>query len=333
MALLAAATVAALTGLGLVAASGVPNQAGPTAAATAPVATGTPGQPTPYKGAFAGVTVLLLGDSLAAGEGGSNYLNGTDEPHQRCHRSAAGWFAGTAAEITNLGCSRAIIRNLTAPQTDPEYNARPEPAQLEAASGRMTDITLVMLGGNDIRFAEIFNQCVLSDADCTADPAFRSRALSTAEALSDSLAGAYLRVAEHVGGTAVLVPAYPRLFGDATAGCGRISPAEAKFATDLITALNHSVRTGAEAAAETHPAVRFVPATEAAFSGHGACDLDPYVHTVLPTALIGAVQEPSAAQELLHPNAAGYAKLTEALAGWLAANPSVISTAPSSSAP
>lgn len=328
VAILAAATVAALTGLGFAALPDVPNPPGPTTAAPAPGATATPTQPTPPPGSFAGVTVLLLGDSLAAGEGGGNYLNGTDEPHQLCHRSASGWFAGTAAEITNLGCSRAVIRNLTAPQTNPDYNARPEPAQLEAASGRKTDITLVMLGGNDIRFAEIFNQCVLSDADCTADPVFTSRALSTAEALSESLAGAYLRVAEHVGGTAVLAPAYPQLFGDATAGCGRISPAEAKFATDLITALNRSVRTGAEAAAETHPAVRFVPATETALSGHGACETDPYVHTVLPTALIGAAQEPSTAQELLHPNPAGYARLTEVLAGWLASNPSVISTAP-----
>lgn len=327
-AILAAATVAALTALGFVAGPESPAPPGPAAAAATAGAAATPAQPTPDPEAFSGVTVLLLGDSLAAGDGAGTYLNGTDEPRQRCHRSASGWFAGTAAEVTNLGCSRAIIRHLTATQADPEYNARPEAAQLDAASGLLPDVTLVMLGGNDIGFARIFNQCVLSDADCTADPEFTALARGSAAALPDALAGAYRRVADHVGGTAVLVPAYPQLFGEDTAECGRISAAEAKFATGLITALNDSVRAGAEKAAKTHPAVRFVPATEAALSGHGACDPDPYVHTVLPTALIGAYQEPSAAQELLHPNAAGYGSLTEALAGWLASNPSVIPTAP-----
>jgi lysophospholipase L1-like esterase len=263
-----------------------------------------------------------LGDSLAAGDGGGSYLNGTDEPRQRCHRSAAGWFAATGADLTNKGCSRAIIRHLLAPQSDQQYNARPEPAQLDGMAGQAPDLTVVVLGGNDIRFAEIFNQCVLSDADCTSDSQFTARAFRSAAALPNALAEAYRTVADHVGTKAVLVPAYPQLFDGATEDCGRISPAEAKFATDLIAALNRSIRAAAASAGESHPSIRFVPDTEAALSGHGACDPEPYVHSVLPTALIGAVQEESAAQELLHPNPAGYARLTGALAGWLANNPS-----------
>lgn len=333
VAVLAAATVAALTGLGLIAARDSPNTG-----ITPDIVTvsGTPSatdqaqdrQPAKAPDLFAGVSVLLLGDSLAAGEGGGQYLTGTDEPHQRCHRSAAGWFAGTAAKITNLACSRAIIGSLTAPQSHPDHNARPEPPQLHAAAGRPRTLTLVMLGGNDIGFAAIFNQCVLADADCAWDPAFTGGAIRSAGQLSASLSEAYRTVADHVGGSTVLVPAYPQLFGAATADCGRISPAEADFGKELTAALNRSVREGAEDAAQTYPAIHFVPTTETALAGHGACDPDPYVHTVLPTALLGAVQAPSAAQELLHPTAAGYGRLTEALRGWLADNPAIVTTTP-----
>ena len=324
---LAMAAVAALTGLDLVEGPGGAGQAGPSVGESGSAAP-EPVPATAKPAAFAGLKVLLLGDSLAAGEGGRSYLNGTDQPHQRCHRSAAGWFAGTAADVTNLGCSRATTWHLTSAQMDPAYNARPEAAQLEAASGENPDITLVMVGGNDIRFAEIFNECVLSEQDCTANPEFTVQALRAAEALPRTLTGAYRTVAAGTGNGAVLVPAYPQLFTGTAADCGRISPAEAAFATELTGTLNRSIRTAAEQAAAGGAAVQFVPDTEHALSGHGACDPDPYVHTVLPTALIDAAQEESAAQELLHPTSAGYSKLTEALAQWLASNVSVIPPAP-----
>lgn len=277
---------------------------------------------------FNGVTVVLLGDSLAAGEGAGAYFNGTDEPHQRCHRSAASWFADTGADVFNAGCSRALIDNLGAPQQHAEYNARAQPAQLDTLPGQPPEIALVMIGGNDIRFADIFNQCVLSDADCTSDPVFTSEALQVAGLLSGRLAAAYLDVAEAAGAQQVLVPAYPQVFGGNVGDCGRISPAEAGFARDLTAALNRSVRKGADDAAELVPEVRFVPATEDALNGHGACDADPFVHTVLPSALIDAAQRQSAGQELLHPTAAGYGRLTEALTGWLANNPPSTTNAP-----
>jgi lysophospholipase L1-like esterase len=269
-----------------------------------------------------------MGDSLAAGEGGGNYLTGSDAERQRCHRSAAAWFAETAAEVTNVACSRATSQNLTVPQQDPQYNLRAEPAQLAATAGRAADITMVMVGGNDIRFAEIFNQCVLAENDCSSDPAFAARALRAAEALPATLARAYRAVAARTDGKAVLVPAYPQFFSESAAECGRISTAEAGLARELTAALNRSARQGAEDAAGTYPGVHFVADTEGALTGHGACDADPFVHTVLPTALIGAVQDPAAAQELLHPTAAGYGKLTEVLTRWLAKHPSVITSAP-----
>lgn len=268
--------------------------------------------------ALAGRSVLLLGDSLAAGEGGGKYLTGTDELYQRCHRSAAGLFAGTGAEVTNLGCSRATTENLVAPQQHPEYNLRAEPGQLLAAGrGRAADWIVVFVGGNNIRFADIFNRCVLSEDDCTADSAFTRQALLGAESVQSTLSRSYGEVAAALGGQ-VLVPAYPQLFGTSDGDCGRVSPAEAAFARELISALNLSIRKGVEAAASTHANVRFIPDTEDALSGHGACDPEPFVHTVLPTSLISAAQEHGAGQELLHPTAAGYSRLTQAITRWLA---------------
>jgi lysophospholipase L1-like esterase len=321
VAFVAAATVAALTGLAQVASEDATEPTVPLPSSAAP----SDIQQAPH--VLDGVTVTLLGDSLAAGEGGGSYFTGTNELHQRCHRSAAGWFSETAAEVTNAACSRAIIRDLDWPQQHPEYNARAESPQLDAVAGNPAGFTLVMLGGNDIRFAEIFNECVLSDAECTADPAFTAAALRTAEAVSGDLAGAYRRVASKTGGN-VLIPAYPQLFGADTGECGRISPTEAAFARELTAALNNAARRAAEDASATHPGIHFVPATEDALEGHGACDQQPYVHTVLPTALIDAAQQYSPAQELLHPTAAGYGRLTEALTSWLASNPSITVAAP-----
>jgi lysophospholipase L1-like esterase len=328
-AVFAAATVAALTGLVQVAAQDATGATAPPQGSAAPSAAPSNVQHVPHvPHVLAGVKITLLGDSLAAGEGGGNYFTGTNEPHQRCHRSAAGWFAETAADVTNAACSRAIVRNLDSPQQHPEYNARAESPQLDAVGGDPADIALVMLGGNDIRFAEVFNQCVLSDADCTSDPAFTAAALRSAQTVSGELAGAYRRVASQTAVRTVLVPAYPQLFGEDSRDCGRISPAEATFARELTAALNVSARGGAEAAAATHPGIHFVPVTEDALAGHGACDQQPYVHTVLPAALVEAAQQHSAAQELLHPTAAGYGKLTEALTSWLAGNPSIPVVAP-----
>jgi lysophospholipase L1-like esterase len=325
VAVVAAATVAALTGLAQVTTQDATAPTAPLPGSAAPSAAPSDVQQAPH--VLDGATVTLLGDSLAAGEGGGSYFTGTDEPHQRCHRSAGGWFSETAAEVTNAACSRAIIRDLNSPQQHPEYNARAESPQLDAVAGNPAGFTLVMLGGNDIRFAEIFNECVLSDAECTADPAFTAAALRSAEAVSGDLAEAYRRVASKSGGT-VLIPAYPQLFGADDGACGRISPAEAAFARELTAALNNAARRAAEDASAAHPAIHFVPATEHALEGHGACDQQPYVHTVLPTALIGAAQQHSAAQELLHPTAAGYGRLTEALTSWLASNPSIAVTEP-----
>lgn len=271
----------------------------------------------PSKPPLGGLRVALLGDSFAGGEGGGRYLTGTDEPGQRCHRSSVGLLSGSGAVITNLACSRATTHNLTRPQQDADFNVRAEPRQLSLVP-EFTDIAVVMVGGNDIRFAEIFFQCVVSDADCAATPGFTARALNDAENLAPELANAYRKVAAAIGGGEVLVPAYPQMFSGHAAECGRMSAAEAAFARDLTAALNRSVRRGAEAAAADLLPVRYVESTEDALAGHGACDPEPYVHSVLPTALIRSARESAGGQELLHPTAAGYRRMTEATIDWLA---------------
>lgn len=311
----AASAVAILALLGGLSADGRP--AGPGTAAE-PVPEDRPETPAavPPPKPLAGVTIALLGDSLAAGEGGGSYLTGTDEPRQRCHRSAAGLFAATGADVFNLACSRATTRHLTRPQQDPYFNERAEPPQLSALPAASVHATVVMVGGNDIRFAEIFSRCILADQDCTADPGFTSRAIDTARDLVPALEEAYRKVAA-AGDGRVLVPAYPQMFGEPGADCGRIGPAEARFARELTATLNGSIQQGAENAAAAFPKISYIGATEHALSGKGACDPEPLVHTVLPTALMGAAKESSRGQELLHPTAAGYRRLTEVLAGWL----------------
>lgn len=266
-------------------------------------------------------TVLLLGDSLAAGEGAGSYLTGTDVPGRRCHRSSAALFSGTGVVVRNAACSRARAIHLTAPQEDEVYNVHPEPPQLSAFAPGSVDVIVVMVGGNDIRFTEIFNQCVLEETDCTSTPGFISRALDAAKDLPPKLAGTYSGVASAAPGSIVVVPAYPQLLGNETSGCGRISSSEAVFARNLTAALNNSIREAAASASGGDRNVHFVPDTAESLAGHGACDPQPFVHTVRPTALIGAAQDPGKAQELLHPTATGYRHLTQALTRWLEAHP------------
>ncbi|MBD1541880.1 SGNH/GDSL hydrolase family protein [Arthrobacter sp. IA7] len=281
----------------------------------------TADSPAPSHASAAGRSVVLLGDSLAAGEGAGAYLTGTDVPGRRCHRSSAALFSGTGAVVTNAACSRAIAAHLTAPQEDEVYNVQPEPPQLSVLGTEVADITVIMVGGNDIRFAEIFNECVLAEADCTSAPGFVSRALAAAKALPGKLAEAYRQVASASPGSVVLVPAYPQLLGNETSGCGRISSSEAVFARNLTVALNSSIREAARSASAGGRTVHFIPDTAGSLAGHGACDPQPFVHTVRPTALMGTAQNPGKAQELLHPTATGYRDLTKALTQWLDTHP------------
>ena len=311
-ALLAAAAATGLIGAGAVGPDNRPEPPPPAAPASqaAPV--------------LAGTTILLLGDSLAAGEGAGAYLTGTDQPGHLCHRSGEGLFAGTGAEVINVACSRARTEDLTSGQYDFVYNNPAEAPQLVAAAGPKPDATVVFLGANDIGFADIFNRCVLDSADCTSDTRFTGQAKERATEVRGDLERAYKEIGATVGGR-ILVPAYPQMF-TTKGSCGQLSAAESAFAEQLTLTLNQSIRQAAEAASHQYPGVQFVPSTEAAFAGRGACDTDPLVHTVRSTTLLSVAQQQLEGQELLHPSAEGYRALTIILQSTITAKPGSVAT-------
>lgn len=121
--------------------------------------------------------IAILGDSYSAGEGGEQYLPGTDTDTNGCHRSPNTYGvslfgalrsqdpetikAGLARPDGNVdlfACSGALARDLVLAN---ENNAN-ELAQIDHLYQEQCDLALLTIGGNDIGFESIIKRCVLA---------------------------------------------------------------------------------------------------------------------------------------------------------------------------
>jgi hypothetical protein len=124
-------------------------------------------------------SMVALGDSFSSGEGTGSYLAGTDcsggifsrclapnatEPDY-CHRSP---FAYPKLVSSDLGatsldfraCSGAVVADLAAPVSIGGQGQWSEGPQLGRAFPASTRLVTLSIGGNDIGFADVANQCV-----------------------------------------------------------------------------------------------------------------------------------------------------------------------------
>ncbi|PVZ03972.1 GDSL-type esterase/lipase family protein [Actinomycetospora cinnamomea] len=227
-----------------------------------------------------------LGDSFASGEGTGDYVDGTDTPDNRCHRS--GHAYGTAVgrklgmETDVIACSGARTVDHWLPQ-----NGRLGQTDQRSAVGPDTTLVTVTLGGNDIGFAPLAVNCAGGklareswSANCVDEiEGSVRRAPEVREALIPLLRDVHERAPR----ARVLVTGYPRLFPDAP---GDQCPTGVPFISwqikemtrlnALATALNAQIRS---AAAEAGPWASYVD-LENALAGHDACSSDPWVHLV-----------------------------------------------------
>ena len=271
-------------------------------------------------------TVAILGDSYSSGEGAGGYLPGTDAPANRCHRSEYTYGKDLFANRKVIACSGAVVENLYSPQWNGDKNqAIAAPPQLEALReiAGETRVVLLSMGGNDINFKGIVQDCA-GAGDChpfTPELADRmtwlARRLPTAYQAVDSVVNSPDAIAARGGKvTPIIVLAYPSLVTIQDVGhCPYLSRDDADNGDALVhqldTLLDNAVRT----AQRRGTPVYFASDLEDAFRpDHTLCAAaeDRYVVPIhLPDLL-----NPVRVQQMMHPNALGYQALTGALIRW-----------------
>lgn len=107
-----------------------------------------------------GPAYVALGDSFSAGEGAGDYLPGTDENADVCHRSENAYpeRVGRARDMEPafVACSGAK----TADYWGPQGNMVSQPPQRDLLT-EDTELVTLSMGGNDIGFSSVVKDCVL----------------------------------------------------------------------------------------------------------------------------------------------------------------------------
>ncbi|MGO2540823.1 MAG: GDSL-type esterase/lipase family protein [Specibacter sp.] len=264
-----------------------------------------------------GAVLALAGDSIASGEGGRNYLAGTDRPEDRCHRSANGLGLSLfgRANVVNVACSRSMIADFRDAPAETSWTRNPPDAQLAQLRAADPDVALVIVGANDIGFPHLLDRCVLDQPDCSLDEALAAGTEDRIASVGAALEGLYRDVRGAVDGQ-IWIPAYPNLL-TGTGDCGRITESERIFGGSVVAALNDQIQQAVERVNDElaeQDRLTFIAGTATGLDGHGVCSPDPWVHSVGTTGLLEAAGNQSRAQELLHPTAVGYSSLTRAMA-------------------
>jgi lysophospholipase L1-like esterase len=202
---------------------------------------------------------VALGDSYGSGVGSYLYFDdGTD-----CYRSPFAYSSQLAAvtglRLTLAACSGATTADVLAEQVG-----------LVSAG---TDYVTISVGGNDVGFSTVINQCALPGwlGNCSASIDAGLHTLRTT--LPASLAAVYAAVRARAPGATVVVTGYPLLFNGSD--CNPLTfftaSEEARINAGTVE-LNQLIRTQAAAAG-----FRFVDA-EPAFVGHAWCDPQPWIN-------------------------------------------------------
>jgi lysophospholipase L1-like esterase len=250
---------------------------------------------------------VALGDSYAAGP----LIPVQYGTPPGCLRSAANYPADTASalgitDFVDVSCSGAKTDDLTAPQ---DTDAGTNPPQLDALTAD-TDLVTITIGGNDIGFSEIVQECA-SRSPAEPDGA-ACRDFYTANgsdeladridaAAPDVLAG-LLGILDRAPTAQVLLVGYPSLLPDTGPGCFPavpFSPGDVEYLRQTEKSLNDML-----AAQATTAGVDYVD-TYTPTIGHDICAPPgvKWIEGLVPTA-------PAAP---MHPNALGMSAMADAV--------------------
>jgi lysophospholipase L1-like esterase len=288
-------------------------------------------------GIVVSATVLALGVTLAAPAGaapaeddavftsyvalGDSYAAGPLIPVQSgrpagCLRSNRNYPSlvadrGGVSDFTDASCSGATTEDLFASQ---DTGLGANPPQLDALTDATEGVTLTV-GGNDIGFGEIVQECARrsptrpSGAACrdfyTADG--EDELAGRIERTAPKVAAALAAIAQRSPDARVLLVGYPAILPDEGPGCFPVvpfSPGDVEYLRTTQKALNAMLEEQADAAD-----VDFVD-TYDRFLGHDVCRAPGvrWVEGLVPTAPAAPV----------HPNALGMAEMAAVVLGELA---------------
>jgi lysophospholipase L1-like esterase len=236
--------------------------------------------------AHSGSSVVVLGDSTAAGLGNTP-LPQPDETDTACRRSADTYALDLAIannwQVVNLACSGATVETgLLGPQ---QIGSLTVPAQLASPAVASASKVLVSIGANDVAWSAILQICAAS-------PACQDRAQEAYfQQLLASFTQDYLQLLTQLKAlpnhpTVVINLYYDPLTGDDSCLGSTFNAAKRQSLAGKFTALNTVLTDGAKAAS-------FVT-VKPNFSGHGVCSHQPYVQGVKASAPF----HPTAAGEL-----------------------------------
>ncbi|MGH8959630.1 MAG: SGNH/GDSL hydrolase family protein [Jatrophihabitantaceae bacterium] len=208
----------------------------------------------------AGDRYVALGDSYSSGVGSGSYISASGD----CLRSTLAYpqlWANSHApsSYSSLACSGATT-------TDVVNN------QVSALSGSTTLVS-ISIGGNDLGFASIMEDCVLYSTDTCVSELNAAEATARAS-LPGWLDNAYNAIRSHAPNATVVVMDYPRFYHDVWYCVGLSSTDRNKIneAADVLD--------GVIASAASRHGFRFGDVRSSFGNGHEICDGSSWLHSV-----------------------------------------------------
>jgi len=227
--------------------------------------------------AAAGANYVALGDSYASGVGAGDYIDSSGDCDRSPNAYSALWAnANAPASYTSVACSGATTASV-------------ESSQLSALNGS-TSLVSVTVGGNDVGFSSIMEDCILYGTDTCVSEVNSAEADARAN-LPGRLDTVYSDISSDAPSAHVVVLDYPHFY-DLAASCSVGLSDESHTKIDEgIDVLDGLVQDAAGRHGFTFADVR------GAFGGHELCDSDPWLHSTNFLDL----------SESYHPTAAGHA--------------------------
>lgn len=248
-----------------------------------------------------------LGDSYTSGEGAFDYLSGTDTSDNTCHLSSNSYSLLLTHDLFgaagghSVACSGAVINDLGSVSDSYRGQVRGGASFGELESGTsassLSDIqadfspgyiaqhwfvgqyqpqtVTVSIGGNDIGFGDLLQNCVephisrhTSDATCYNTYESREQVVQLVDRTVPRWTALYKQLLAEDPGVQLYAIGYPSIASD-TGSCGlnvNLSKSELEFAEELISYLNGSIQRAAVTAG-----VPYVDISQA-LAGHRLCE-------------------------------------------------------------
>jgi lysophospholipase L1-like esterase len=291
---------------------------------------------------------LGLGDSYTSGEGAFDYLEGTDSGENKCHVSVNSYPLLLTRDLFNgsgghsVACSGAVIRDVDSDSDDYRGQVKNGSTYTELANSKaLLDITdsflpgyiaqqrfvrqyqpktiTVSVGGNDIGFGDILQDCVephLSlkphGQDCYSSYESRQAILQLVDRAVPRWTALYKQLQAEDPPARVYALGYPSI-ADSGGKCGlnvHLSKSELEFADALIAYLDSDIQQAAHSAG-----VDYIDISQA-LEGHRLCEASGYdiaVNGLTAGNDVGFAGIEVLGHESFHPNALGQQLVEQAI--------------------